>query len=666
MKKIILLSCLLLFPSLTLSKDLSPSSLSFLSDEEHIFYLAQIIASNQNDKAAEELPKLGKLNQSNKKRKELLAAVLLFHQGRYQEASLAFANVNIKALEDYLKYYEALSLSRMNQSQAALKQLSQIKSPSLALNKKINRLKVFLDCLESKDPSEETTLPESDEIYKSKFMLAKCYLFRGEKAKAFAGFREIFVQAPEGPLVKASEKFLGSQLSGSDYQNRSVRLANLDLHINSAAYLEKAYQLSGNAPSMLEALAAQEFKARNYSRAAELYEQLGARKHPDLIQQLAQSYSRSDQFSKALQIYRSLYQEAPSEKLLFKLAFLEEDSGAYVNARKLYLQVMQEYPNSSYKNTIAWRVFWSSYRLGEMQTALNYLNDLETNFPRHERKESFNYWKARIHEKMGQKKLAQKFYNQVQFESSTSFYSYLAKKRLEKNMPLQNLPQSSRFPGKKPHLWSPRELEKRDPLLAELAYSGLWEDFLTELKTKEVGTISQMMKSSNSGLDLGYLANGSLNQQFPFALGPWVVSFAQARSLPSSLVWAIMRQESRFKPHVGSQAGALGLMQIIPQTGQEIHSKLGRSNFQREDLLRPLINVEFGVDYLSSLYQKQNGNLVYTIASYNAGPDAVDRWKKSRGHLEWDEWVEEIPYKETRKYVKRVMENFYTYEAIGR
>jgi soluble lytic murein transglycosylase len=122
-----------------------------------------------------------------------------------------------------------------------------------------------------------------------------------------------------------------------------------------------------------------------------------------------------------------------------------------------------------------------------------------------------------------------------------------------------------------------------------------------------------------------------------------------------------MREESRFRPDALSPAQAMGLMQIIPPTGVAIARELGRKGFVPEQLYRPVVNIEYGVQYLNTNLKRFGGALPQTIASYNAGPDAVARWLKARPDREWDEFIEEIPYQETNRYVKKVLKSYYIY-----
>ena len=195
-----------------------------------------------------------------------------------------------------------------------------------------------------------------------------------------------------------------------------------------------------------------------------------------------------------------------------------------------------------------------------------------------------------------------------------------------------------------------------ESLLQELLLMGLWEDFL------ELGDLRAV--AAGGGSNFTAEENGAWNRKYPAAYATLVSLFSQSNGLPQALGWAIMREESRFRPEVVSAANAIGLMQIIPPTGFEIARALGREGFDPQDLYRPVVNIEYGIRYLAMNLARFSGDLIRTIASYNAGPEAVERWTKARPNREWDEFVEEIPYAETQEYVRKVLRSFYLYRVI--
>ena len=132
----------------------------------------------------------------------------------------------------------------------------------------------------------------------------------------------------------------------------------------------------------------------------------------------------------------------------------------------------------------------------------------------------------------------------------------------------------------------------------------------------------------------------------------------QQQRLPVALLLGLSKQESRFTPAVRSVVGAVGLMQLMPDTANEVAgSTVGSS-----DLEKPQRNVELGSRYLAGLLRQWQGDPLLTVASYNAGPGAVQSWINPRLKSEPELWVEAIPYPETRLYVKKVLGNAWSYQ----
>lgn len=155
----------------------------------------------------------------------------------------------------------------------------------------------------------------------------------------------------------------------------------------------------------------------------------------------------------------------------------------------------------------------------------------------------------------------------------------------------------------------------------------------------------------------------ALALMYPRAYRASVEEWAQKNEIEPALAWAIMRRESAFVPDVTSQADARGLMQIIPPTARSIAQSLKIPAADDAELYAPEWNIRLGTWYLRALSQRlQHPTLV--AAAYNGGPSAVARWAKERGDEPLDQWVEEIPYKETRGYVKQVTTDLFIYRQL--
>lgn len=151
---------------------------------------------------------------------------------------------------------------------------------------------------------------------------------------------------------------------------------------------------------------------------------------------------------------------------------------------------------------------------------------------------------------------------------------------------------------------------------------------------------------------------------YPKAHQVFVTEYARKFGIPPEMVWAIMRAESSYKKDAISPVGALGLMQVMPKTGTKISELMGDKNFEPRSLLEPQSAVKVGAKYLSRMFKVFEGNRALVAASYNAGPHRVLSWLSRFGTLDEDEFIEHIPFVETRNYVKKVMANYQVYAHL--
>lgn len=155
---------------------------------------------------------------------------------------------------------------------------------------------------------------------------------------------------------------------------------------------------------------------------------------------------------------------------------------------------------------------------------------------------------------------------------------------------------------------------------------------------------------------------------FPRPYADEVARAATAASVPPALVYAVMRKESAFNPTVVSYADAIGLMQLIEPTAKSNALDMGMLDFERDKLYEPAINVQLGSHYLAKLIAHYQGEAVPAIAAYNAGEHKVDPWLKRATRpdksIELDYFVEDIPFEQTRNYVKGVVSSWARYAYL--
>ena len=148
---------------------------------------------------------------------------------------------------------------------------------------------------------------------------------------------------------------------------------------------------------------------------------------------------------------------------------------------------------------------------------------------------------------------------------------------------------------------------------------------------------------------------------YPFPYEETILKWSKQRQLNPLLVTSLIRQESRFEREIESSAGAMGLMQVIPPTAKTVARNIGLSSYS---MTNPEDNVNIGTYYLDFTHKKYDNNSMLAIASYNAGPNAVAKWVSRYGLQDADEFVEKIPYRETKGYVESVFENYWNYMLV--
>ena len=154
-----------------------------------------------------------------------------------------------------------------------------------------------------------------------------------------------------------------------------------------------------------------------------------------------------------------------------------------------------------------------------------------------------------------------------------------------------------------------------------------------------------------------------LSLRYPMPFAKEIGQAASAAGLEPAFVFGLIRQETRFMPQLRSSAGASGLMQVMPATGRWVARKIGLEGYRNEQLADPLINLQLGTSYLRLVLDDLSGSQAMAAAAYNAGPGRPRRWREGPV-IDAAIWAENIPFNETRDYVKKVLSNTTVYSAM--
>ena len=287
-------------------------------------------------------------------------------------------------------------------------------------------------------------------------------------------------------------------------------------------------------------------------------------------------------------------------------------------------------------------------------------------------RERWRYWRARALEETGRSREAR-----AEFESLSrerDYYGFLAADRLEtayrfNHRTLAAADETVEHVAAMPAVRRALEffeLERRVDARRE------WHALIQGLDEEELKAASWIARCRNwHGRAILTIARtperNDLELRFPVAYRGIVDSASSRRGLSPAMVYAFIRQESAFMPDAQSPAGALGLMQILPRTGRMLMRTAGRKWRGWRRLLVPDINVDLGTRYVQSLLSKTGGHFVLAAASYNAGPHRVRSWLPENGDADAAAWIDNIPFTETRRYVRRLLAYGAIYEhRLGR
>jgi soluble lytic murein transglycosylase len=410
----------------------------------------------------------------------------------------------------------------------------------------------------------------------------------------------------------------------------------------------------------------------------------------------------------------------------FKAAWLAYNARQHARALRLFGEFISRYPDDSAVDEALWYLAWNAYRLDDLPTALSSLERLERDHPSSALVLRARYWQGRILGELGQRQEAIAAFRRTIATAPLASYARMAAQRLEAldtetagelgaRSPLllasagelPALPEVPREPG-------PDELPDAGgvtPLsAARLPWGGAvldWDNadgrralLLLRLGLRQHAAAICRQLPALPGVEPRAVAYGRarllyglgdfnsayrlaaaafrddldavpteetrrfFRLVYPAAYRHLVQASATEFAVSPLLMLAIMRQESAFATRALSSANARGLMQIIPPTATRIADALGLDGDAVEQLNDPPVNVRLAGWYLAELVRKYRGHVALAVAAYNGGPRAVSRWVDANPGMPTDEFLEEIPYRETRQYVRHVLDNLVAYEAL--
>jgi soluble lytic murein transglycosylase len=648
-------------------------------------------------------------------------------QSNYSAAEAAFnaARTPENPLRDYADFYAAAAAQSKGNSQEAAEILDEFqrRNPAspLAAKAALEHAKLLIQLQQPQEAAkrleEALALPQPEASY----YLGRAYELSGRSLDAAKTYQKVFFDYATSPEAteanrrlqdlrlkmrgdypepgaeqwqrRADALFDRSRWQDSESAYRSMASATEDPVLRQRANVRVAscqYQAGSTWPA-LNALSKMELSDPEADAERLYIQSIGYRRVKsidrmhDYLDELGKKYPQSPWYEKALISAGNNY-------------LLEED---YDRAGDFYRLAFQNFPGGDGAAYGHWKVAWRAYRDRQLPQARHLFEEHISAFPDSPQISAALYWLARIMEKES-RPAAVRYYQKLRATFPNYYYSLLAADRIEelpkfteqqlaaaRTIPLDTIQRSSgpslpatltpveaRASDRVQLLesawlieWAIDELEPMLPPKPSASWAGAEIARLEELRGRHHVALrmSKMYVPSYFSQSISELPPDVWRRLFPMPYWSEIEKRAAQSKLDPFLVAGLIRQESEFNPTARSRSNARGLMQLLPSTAKIVARKAPEARARRYSLgllSQPQFNLLYGTMYLKSVIDRFNGSLEQAIASYNAGPNRVQQWLESGDYAEPAEFVESIPFTETREYVQAVLRNAQMYRKI--
>ena len=541
---------------------------------------------------------------------------------------------------------------------------------------------------------------------------------------AYPYVRRIWAWYPTGEVAAEAAALLKGYSAKPTWQEvgaRGERLMYAGLYSKTTSLLESRKEEvrphnAGATPESCRywyAYGRSQFKRNNVTLAASVLHPWGERcagvedsVGPKMLYLAGKGEERKKAWASAMVPYEAigrLYPESSyADDGMLLAGIAAQEAGNLARARAIWADQVERYPEGDMAGEGYWRLAWGSYLSGDAGEAIRWAEKMTWSLPQSLdplHYEAGLYWAARwrlypdvraptvMVDDPAALAEALRLWRDMVRDQPLSFYSQLAAARLQELNPgsLDDLPRPSIDRDSPP--WEVREAFLDEPAVqAGMALSrlGLLTDAMAEFETLpraellpgEVAFIQRIQwdldwlkahdflhRNLMITPDIGPSRDNLLLLAYPEQYWEEVQTASEGYRFDPRIFLSLVREESNFNRKVVSWAGARGLSQLMPSTARGVAGWLGMSVTQSQ-LNDPATNLKIGARYLESLFKRFRGNPHLSLAGYNAGEGNVDKWLAKRGNVPVDEFVEAIPIRETREYVKRVLGTYQVYRVL--
>lgn len=641
-------------------------------------------------------------------------AYFLDHQYTRSIDALEHARSKTGEIGDYIAYYLASSQLQSGHTADALASLSKFDDnfPESLLIRDAHVL--YAGALTSSNRAKEAValLEKDREPIRAdlELTLGRAYEAAGDPSKAYAVFKHLYTGLPlsfeateaESELQRLSSTPGIAPLSFGEQKSRADALAHAKRFNEAADEYRNLLRIAtptdkpeiqlGFAEALHHSGQEREVKALLNSVESASPE-INARRLWD-IGELQRAANDDDAFLRTVDQMRQAAPTSPwlEQALLYvgNIYLLRKD---YDKAIDAYREIESRFPGGARTPYAHWKAAWLSLREGRNADAKAGFEKQIEMYPDSTEIPAALYWRGRLAEEEGDVAMASAYYQKVSDRFRNYYYGPLARERLSK-LKVSNPPHYAILDHVPPINGGeaiaddpPPEDDLRVEKARLLENGGLLDFAVREMKAaadEDKGTwlpaeIARMYQDAGRydiavetlkravpnyfAVDLSAMPRSYWEALFPKPYWTDFKRFSDANGLDPYLVASLVRQESEFNPNAVSNKNALGLMQLLPRVGKGVAKQVKLKHFSAPQLFTPAVNIQLGTRYFRSMVD-QFGGFEYALAAYNAGDDRVKDWQSVGKYRDVQEFVESIPFTETREYVQAIMRNANVYRQL--
>jgi soluble lytic murein transglycosylase len=553
--------------------------------------------------------------------------------------------------------------------------------------------------------------------------IGRAYEAAGDHQKAASAFRNLYYNLPtsfEADVAGTELHKLG--VSGAVAERRT----RADLLFKARRYSDAAHDYHDlveevtptDRPAVQLALASALEKSDRSHDARLLLLSMGAQtgdaeaERLYLLSETARSTSDEEAVQRTLNELRQFGPASPwLEQALLSAGNMYLLKRDYDRAIDYFRELQQRFPKGGHASSAHWKAEWLSFRQGRTDEARKGFEDQIALYPDSAEIPAALYWRARLAEEEGNPAMARAFYQKLSDRFRNYYYAELGRQRLKvlpglgPGLPKEGSPKDGWPQGDAPHyplldhvspLSTAGKITAADPpddnlrverarLLSNGALADMAVRELQAAASQEGGTWAppamarvyqdggrydrgiEIMKRATPNyfaVDIPDLPRPYWEALFPKAYWTDLRKYSVLNGLDPYLVASLVRQESEFNALALSRANAVGLMQLLPNTGKTVAKQVKLRGYSAPQLYTPAVNLELGTRYFKEMVDKYNGQFEYALAAYNAGTDRVGDWLGQGHYRDPQEFVESIPFTETREYVQAILRNANVYRQL--